>query len=135
LRTGDDSKAIGVAGDEATCQGVKLFITDLQEVEKQLGLSVDIPLVNNVGIFHSQDFVDVPDEKWMESYNINTMLGMRLSRHFLPKMIERNTGGSILFLSSKCGIPQLSHMLAYSLIKTQQIAWRGGWRKWPRVRL
>jgi short-subunit dehydrogenase len=120
----------------ATCQGVKLFITDLQEVEKQLGLAVDIPLVNNVGIFHSQDFVDVPDEKCMESsYNINTMLGMRLSRHFLLKMIEHNTGSSILFLSSKCGIPPLSHMLAYSLSKIPQIAWRGGWRKWPRVRL
>ena len=111
---------IGVTGDVSSELGVAAFIRDIERVELELGTPV-YGLVNNVGIFHSQDFFQVPDSKWMEYYQINTMSGVRLCRHFLQKMLSRNSG-RVLFVSSECGLRPLPHMLAYSVSKTSQIS-------------
>lgn len=111
---------IGIAGDVGSFEGVKKFIADVEAVEADVGTPVEI-LVNNVGIFNTQDFVDVPDEKWIDYYQINTMSGVRLSRHYLPKMLERDSG-RILFISSESALKPLPHMLAYSVSKTSQIS-------------
>eukprot|EP00545_Synedropsis_sp_CCMP1620_P003460 CAMPEP_0119013872 /NCGR_PEP_ID=MMETSP1176-20130426/9152_1 /TAXON_ID=265551 /ORGANISM="Synedropsis recta cf, Strain CCMP1620" /LENGTH=270 /DNA_ID=CAMNT_0006966997 /DNA_START=45 /DNA_END=857 /DNA_ORIENTATION=+ len=111
---------IGVAGDVGSLDGVNKFIKDIEAVEESVGTPVEC-LINNVGIFHSQDFVDIPDDKWMDYYQINTMSGVRLSRHFLPKMLERDSG-RIIFISSECGLRPLPNMLAYGVSKTSQIA-------------
>ena len=117
--TCDKSKLLGVPGDVATAEGATKFVQDVQAMEEKLGTHV-YGLVNNVGIFHNQDFVDISDDKWEEYYQTNTMSGVRLSRHYLPQMLERNEG-RILFISSECGVRPLPHMLAYGISKGSQI--------------
>lgn len=115
----DKSKLFGVPGDVATGAGSAKFVEDVAALESKLSTEV-YGLVNNVGIFHNQDFADVTDEKWEEYYQTNTMSGVRLSRHYLPKMLKKNEG-RILFISSECGIRPLPHMLAYGVSKGSQV--------------
>jgi NAD(P)-dependent dehydrogenase (short-subunit alcohol dehydrogenase family) len=116
----DASKLFGVAGDVASADGAAKFVQDIAAIESKLGTEV-YGLVNNVGIFHVQDFAEISDEKWHEYYQTNTMSGVRLSRHYLPKMLAKDEG-RIVFISSECGVRPLPHMLAYGVSKTSQIA-------------
>ena len=117
----DDANVIGVVGDLASAEGVQAFVEKLNAVEDAAGRPVDV-LVNNMGIFHNEDFTSVSDEKWMEYYQTNTMSGVRLSRHYLPKMLERNSFGRILFVSSEGALKPLPNMLPYSVSKTSQLS-------------
>lgn len=58
-----------------------------QEVMKKFG-GLDI-LVNNVGsILKMANFLDLTDEDWLDSFNINLMPAVRLTRLFLPALRE-----------------------------------------------
>jgi len=116
----DKDHLIGVPGNVASSEGATQFLEKLQAVEQKLQIPV-YGLVNNVGIFGVADFVDITDDKWLEYYQTNTMSGVRLSRHFLPQMLQRNEG-RIVFISSECGLRPLPHMLAYSVSKTSQLS-------------
>ena len=98
----DASKLFGVPGDVASADGAAKFVEDVAAIESKLDTQV-YGLVNNVGIFHVQDFAEISDEKWNEYYQTNTMSGVRLSRHYLPKMLSKDEG-RILFISSECGV-------------------------------
>jgi NAD(P)-dependent dehydrogenase (short-subunit alcohol dehydrogenase family) len=69
LKIASKNRVVGLSGDVGSETGVNAFIKQLEAVEEQIGKKVHV-LVNNVGIFHSQDFVDVTDEKWMHYYQI-----------------------------------------------------------------
>jgi NAD(P)-dependent dehydrogenase (short-subunit alcohol dehydrogenase family) len=77
---------------------------------------VDV-LVNNVGIFSVKPFADLTDEEWMRYFDINVMSAVRMSRSFLPEMLERGTG-SIINLASEAGVKPLPQMVHYSVTKT-----------------
>ena len=116
-------RVFGVVGNIGTMEGVKHFIVNVNKVEKELNTPVEI-LVNNVGIFHSQDYFELSDEKWMDYYNINVMSGERLSRHYLKEMLKderRASHGRILFISSEAGVRALPNMIPYSVSKASQI--------------
>jgi len=49
------------------------------------------------------------------------MSGVRLSRHYLPRMKERNSG-RIIFISSESGIQTPVEMVHYGMTKTAQLA-------------
>ena len=108
-------------GDLSSALGVEKFLEDIRHIEDEVGRPVDV-LINNLGIFHNQEFTQITDEKWMEYYETNTMSGVRLSRYFLPKMLERNQFGRILFVSSEGALKPLPNMLAYSVSKTSQLS-------------
>lgn len=116
---GDKELITGVVGDFSTAKDTEAFIEKVKATEEQLKMPV-YGLVNNVGFFEPKDFQDITDEEWDKYYQVNTMSGIRLSRHFLPKMLERNEG-RILFISSEGGLKPLPHMLAYSVSKTSQL--------------
>lgn len=111
---------IGVPGNVSSKEGSDDFLQELEKVEESLGTPVEC-LVNNVGIFHVQDFTEITDDKWLEYYQTNTMSGVRMSRHFLPKMLARNSG-RIVFISSECSLRPLPHMIAYTVSKTSQLS-------------
>jgi len=115
-----NTKLIGIPGDVSTEEGTKAFLQAIEETETKLSTNV-YGLVNNVGIFEAKDFQQFDDNKWIEYYQTNTMSGVRLSRHFLPKFLERNEG-RILFISSECGVRPLPHMMPYSVSKASQIS-------------
>lgn len=81
---------------------------------------IDI-LINNVGIFEPKDFLDIPDADWQRFYEINVMSGVRLSRAFLPQMLEQDWG-RIIFISSESGINIPEEMVHYGMTKTAQLA-------------
>ena len=52
---------------------------------------VDI-LVNNLGIFGSEDPLRITDEEWRRYFEVNVLAAVRLTRLFLPGMTERGWG-------------------------------------------
>ena len=74
-------------------------------------------LVNNVGIYGPQDFFDIPDSEWTRYFEINVMSGVRLSRAYMPAMLERNWG-RVVFLSSESGLNIPVDMIHYGFTKT-----------------
>ena len=78
-------------------------------------------LVNNVGIYGPQDFFDIPDSEWTRFFELNVMSGVRLSRAYMPAMLERNWG-RVVFLSSESGLNIPPEMIHYGFTKTAVLA-------------
>ncbi len=102
----------GIAADLATPEGVNYFIT--------AAANADI-LVNNLGIFEPKPFADITDADWQRFFNANVMSGVRLSRHYLPGMVERGWG-RVVFISSESGLNIPVEMIHYGMTKTAQLA-------------
>jgi len=81
---------------------------------------VDI-LVNNLGIFEPVPFEKIGDADWLRFFEINVLSGVRLSRHYLPRMKEKNWG-RIVFISSESAVQIPSEMIHYGMTKTAQLA-------------
>lgn len=109
-----------VVGDVSTATGATDFIAAVGAIEAKLSLPVEV-LVNNVGIFEVKDFFEIDDAKWQEYWDVNTMSGVRLTRHWLKPMLARNSG-RVIFVSSEAGLRPLEHMVPYSVSKTTQIS-------------
>ncbi len=81
---------------------------------------VDI-LVNNVGGMIASDFLQSTDKQWDDSWDLNVMSGVRLSRHYLPGMRQRNWG-RVIFISSESGLQIPTESIAYGAVKAAVIA-------------
>jgi 3-oxoacyl-[acyl-carrier protein] reductase len=80
-----------------------------------------IPLVADNGtIYEAVGFFDETDADWLRLFEVNIMSGVRLSRHYLRGMLERNSG-RIVFISSESGISPAPEMTHYSATKTMQL--------------
>jgi len=101
-----------VPADLATVEGVAKLTEQVS--------SADI-LVNNLGIFDIKPFLDIPDSEWLRFYETNVMSGVRLTRHYLPGMLERKWG-RVIFISSESGQQIPPEMVHYGMTKTAQIA-------------
>jgi NAD(P)-dependent dehydrogenase (short-subunit alcohol dehydrogenase family) len=106
------AKVDGIAADFSGSAGAEAVIAKFP--------AVDV-LVNNVGIFEPRPFAEIPDADWYRLFEINVMSGVRLSRHYLAGMLERNWG-RILFISSESGVQIPAEMVHYGMTKTAQIA-------------
>jgi hypothetical protein len=105
-------QAEGLAGDLGTAAGVAEAIRKFPDVEI---------LVNNVGIFETKPFDQIGDDDWFRFFEVNVMSGVRLSRHYLPRMKERGWG-RIVFISSESGVQIPAEMIHYGMTKTAQLA-------------
>ncbi|MFT3981637.1 MAG: SDR family oxidoreductase [Ferruginibacter sp.] len=110
--TGSHYNISGIAADFSKAEDVNRLIAALPDI--------DI-LINNAGIFEPKAFAEIPDEDWFRFFEINVMSGIRLSRHFFPKMLEKNWG-RIIFISSESGVFIPDEMIHYGMTKTAQIA-------------
>jgi NAD(P)-dependent dehydrogenase (short-subunit alcohol dehydrogenase family) len=102
----------GVAADLSTAEGCGKLTREFPQA--------DI-LVNNVGIFEPKAFDQISDADWFRFFETNVMSGVRLSRHYLPGMKQRNWG-RIVFVSSESGVQIPAEMIHYGVTKTAQIA-------------
>jgi NAD(P)-dependent dehydrogenase (short-subunit alcohol dehydrogenase family) len=102
----------GLAADLGTAEGVTEFLRNAG--------SADI-LVNNLGIFEPKPFEQIPDADWYRFFETNVMSGIRLSRHFLPAMREKNWG-RVVFISSESALNVPTEMIHYGMTKTAQLA-------------
>jgi len=81
---------------------------------------VDI-LVNSAGVFGPQPVFEIPDAEWMRFFEVNVMSGVRLSRHHVPRMVDRGWGRTI-FISSESALHIPAEMVHYGMTKTAQLA-------------
>ncbi|UYO03240.1 SDR family NAD(P)-dependent oxidoreductase [Paenibacillus sp. PSB04] len=82
--------------------------------------NVDI-VVNNLGIFEPAEFFDIPDEEWFRFFEVNIMSGVRLSRHYLKRMMQQDRG-RIIFIASEAAVMPSQEMAHYSATKTMQLS-------------
>ncbi len=82
--------------------------------------AVDI-LVNNLGIYETRPFEETSDADWENIIEINFMSGVRLSRHYLPRM-KKADWGRIIFLSSESGVNIPVEMIHYGVTKAMYLA-------------
>jgi NAD(P)-dependent dehydrogenase (short-subunit alcohol dehydrogenase family) len=109
---GKNAQVTGVAADLGTKEGVDRLIRDVP--------TVDI-LVNNLGIFEPKPFGEISDEDWLRFFEVNVLSGARLSRFYLPQMLQKNWG-RIVFISSESAINTPVEMIHYGVTKTAQLA-------------
>ena len=72
-------------------------------------------LVNNVGTARIARFEEVPDEEWLEYWQLNVMSYVRAIRAALPSL--REGGGAVVNLSSSAGKRPSTGMPHYSVTK------------------
>ncbi|TSJ40477.1 SDR family oxidoreductase [Mucilaginibacter corticis] len=102
----------GVVADFADKDQIDALIAQIPEV--------DI-LINNVAIFEPKAFADIPDEDWLRFYEINVLSGVRLSRAYFDRMLQKNWG-RIIFISSESAVQIPQEMIHYGMTKTAQLA-------------
>lgn len=72
-------------------------------------------------MYEMKNFQDTTDEEWFRMFEVNVMSGVRLSRHYFPRLREKNWG-RIIFISSESAINVPAEMIHYSASKIAQIA-------------
>jgi NAD(P)-dependent dehydrogenase (short-subunit alcohol dehydrogenase family) len=104
---------------------LKAFAGDLSEMDQVKELDarfqrLDV-LVNNLGKYEPKPFEKITDEEWHSIIETNFFSGVRLSRTFLPGMLNRNWG-RIIFISSESAVQIPLEMIHYGVTKTMQVA-------------
>ena len=102
----------GIAADLGTAEGIETFVSKVP--------TPDI-LVNNLGIFDPKPFMETSDEDWEQTFRINVMSGVRMSRHYLGAMKERGWG-RVIFISSEAGVQIPVEMIHYGVTKCALLA-------------
>lgn len=102
----------GVVADLYTAEGAQK-ITDAAP-------QCDI-LVNNAAVNIIQNIMEQPDQVYFDLFEINFLAGVRLARHYMPGMLERNWG-RILFHSSEQALRPSAEMPAYAATKAALLA-------------
>ncbi len=113
------SDVSGVAADLASAEGCDSLLGAVPDT--------DI-LVNNVGIFGPKPFFDIDDATWERFFQLNVMSGVRLSRAYLPKMMERGWG-RVVFISSESALNIPADMIHYGFTKTALLSLSRGLAK------
>ena len=106
------AELIGVAADLGTAPGVDAFVKEVPEA--------DI-VINNLGIFEPKPFLEIPDADWLRFFEVNVLSGVRLTRQYLPGMLQKNWG-RVIFISSESAQQIPAEMIHYGMTKTAQVA-------------
>lgn len=107
-----DGDVRGIAADIATAEGASHLVNQLPDVDV---------LVNNMGIYGAQPVFEIEDAEWQRYFDTNVMSGVRLSRHYTPRMVERGWG-RVIFVSSESSVFTPTEMVHYGMTKTAQLA-------------
>jgi NAD(P)-dependent dehydrogenase (short-subunit alcohol dehydrogenase family) len=112
LKQATGKAPLGFAGDMSKAE-------DIARLGKAFP-DVDI-LVNNVGRYLPHEFTQSTDADWYQTFDLNVMSGVRLSRIYLPRMKQRNWG-RIIFISSESALQIPVDSVQYGMSKAAQIA-------------
>jgi NAD(P)-dependent dehydrogenase (short-subunit alcohol dehydrogenase family) len=107
-----DADFVNGGGDLSTAEGANAVIA--------LAGDVDV-LVNSMAVYDVMAFEKITDEEWQKSFDNNVMSGVRLTRHYLPMMMEKNWG-RVVFVSSESAIHIPVEMINYGFSKAAQLA-------------
>lgn len=140
------AKGLLDAGAEVVINGRREPVTDaaVAEIKRQypgaslLGISADLGckdgvdrlielagdadiVVNNLGIYERVGFFDISDDEWLRFFETNVLSGIRLARHYMPQMLERNWG-RLIFITSESGVTTPADRIHYGTTKTSLLA-------------
>ena len=99
-----------VAADLSGAAGCAALIRDLPDLDV---------LVNSLGIFEPKPFGEISDADWLRFFETNVMSGVRLARHYLPGMRERDWG-RIIFVSSESAVQIPAEMIHCGRLRDQR---------------
>ncbi|MDG4787253.1 SDR family NAD(P)-dependent oxidoreductase [Micromonospora sp. WMMD1102] len=89
--------------------------------------SVDI-LVNNLGIFGARPALEIDDQEWRRYLEVNVLAAVRLTRSYLPGMMERGWG-RVQYIGSDSAIVTPAEMIHYGVSKTALLGVSRGFAK------
>ncbi|MEV7329385.1 SDR family oxidoreductase [Micromonospora sp. NPDC093244] len=89
--------------------------------------TVDI-LVNNLGIFGPTPALEISDDEWRRYFEVNVLAGVRLTRAYLPAMMERGWG-RVQFIGSDSAVVTPTEMIHYGVSKTALLGVSRGFAK------
>jgi NAD(P)-dependent dehydrogenase (short-subunit alcohol dehydrogenase family) len=112
LETLSHPSARGVAADVATAEGCAALVAAEPDVDV---------LVNNAGTISMTPVFETSDEDWESLFALNVMSGVRLSRHHIPRMVERGWG-RVIFISSESALHIPTESVHYGMTKAAQLA-------------
>ncbi len=112
LKTATGRAPLEFAGDMSKAQDIARLVNAFPRV--------DI-LINNVGRFIPKPFEKTTDQDWYDTFDLNVMSGVRLSRAYLPGMRARNWG-RIIFISSESAMQIPVESIQYGMSKAAEIA-------------
>lgn len=121
-----DDVALQQAADRISSDGgrARTYLADITDMEGILALRdrihaaggpIDI-LVNNAGVVHGGAFLDVPLERHIHTYRVNTLGLVAMTHAFLPDLIARSKG-HLVNVSSASGFIGLPYGSTYASSK------------------
>ena len=108
---GAGDRVIGIAADVSTAAGCEALVGAVPRV--------DI-LVNNAGGATPQPVMEILDEEWESQFAFNVLSGLRLSRAYVPGMVESGWG-RVVFVSSESALNIPVEMVHYGVTKLAQL--------------
>jgi NAD(P)-dependent dehydrogenase (short-subunit alcohol dehydrogenase family) len=112
LKAAPSAKVHAAAFDLGNAAGCDALLAQFPEV--------DI-LVNNLGIYEPKGFFDIADADWSRMFEVNVMSGVRLTRHYLKRMLDKKDWGRVVFVSSESGVYIPKEMVHYGFSKSAQL--------------
>jgi NAD(P)-dependent dehydrogenase (short-subunit alcohol dehydrogenase family) len=110
---------VGVPGDLATDDGAEQVLRALPQVDV---------LVNNLGVFGAKPALEITDDEWRRYFEVNVLAAVRLTRAYLPRMIDRSWG-RVQYIASDSAIVIPTEMIHYGMTKTALLAVSRGFAK------
>ncbi|MEU1595873.1 SDR family oxidoreductase [Streptomyces sp. NPDC005708] len=110
---------VPIVADVTTEEGARLTLEQLPQV--------DI-LVNNLGIFGAEEPLEITDEEWRRYFEVNVLAAVRLTRLYLPGMMQRGWG-RVQYMASESAVVIPAEMIHYGMSKTALLAVGRGFAK------
>ncbi|WP_229052613.1 SDR family NAD(P)-dependent oxidoreductase [Aeromicrobium sp. Leaf350] len=85
-------------------------------------------LINNLGIFEARPALEIDDDEWRRFLEVNVLTAVRLTRSYLPGMIERGWG-RVQNIASDSAVAIPAEMIHYGTGKTALLAVSRGFAK------
>jgi NAD(P)-dependent dehydrogenase (short-subunit alcohol dehydrogenase family) len=114
-----DAEFVAVPADVTTDDGVASALGALP--------SVDI-LINNLGIFGARPALEIDDAEWRRYFEVNVLTAIRLTRAYLPGMIDAGWG-RIQYIASDSAVVIPAEMIHYGVSKTALLGVSRGFAK------
>ena len=119
------TEAMEKIGQSSPSAKLHAAVFDLGDAEGCAALIAQFPeadiLVNNVGIYEPKAFFDIEDSDWTKMFEINVMSGIRLTRHYLRRMLDTKDWGRVVFVSSESAVYVPKEMVHYGFSKAAQL--------------
>lgn len=115
----ENADLVAAPADVSTSAGVDALVENLP--------AVDI-LVNNLGIFEAVPALEIDDDEWRRFFEVNVLSAVRLTRTYLPGMVERGAG-RVLNIASDSAVVIPEEMIHYGTSKTALLAVSRGFAK------